>query len=947
MRQRALCLTLAVALAGCTLGKPTAPARTAKPVSTAASAPVVPVVPAAVLKPRIVPQVGEPTTLTGKVKIISDNGAGIISDNGGGIISDNGAGIISNNGSGLVSNNGGGLTSKVKRTLLAAPKELLLADAVLHLHDATGATLVDEAGKPLTATSDGQGGYTFKAVLPRESLVLRVPLRFGGELVAMVAQATPGARELPIDTGSSLGAAYVLGKYVKGDQHVFNKLPADEAQRLAAAADAARELLDKRPKYQPDDLVALVDGLRAKAPALDRKLEDIKVLLLGQANLGNGRPATSVPLTDIRGVLALPGGGFLVAERVSGRIRRVSADGLLTTYVDAVNGDIKVNLRRINELAGGPAGSVYFTSESNPRVVRLDPDGKQTVVAGNGTLGRGPLPPKAVDTPMVPLSVALAPDGTLYVGEARGGKTTDIGQLAPRVLAIAPNGDIRAIAVDPAWLPGDIIGLAVAADGTLVVLFRGDEPPGKLYRVRPGQAAELMAGDLGAKNDGDLALGKDGTVYVSERGREGVTAIAPDGKQQTIAGPTSATGPKDLLGAGTLEVGPDGTLYVADNATNRIWARSPAGSWAVVAGAGPSATTSADQVAVNVPGGAAFDPQGRLIFADGGSHAIRRFDFKTLETIVGSVEGKSGDGGPAALARLSQPTDLALRDGKLWIDDAGNHRIRMVDAAGTITTVVGGQGSFSRGVDGVPVPAASFTVKSSLGIALSPTGELAFTDVDNKSVFLLQADGLVHRIFGSPDAKPVDAAGGPAATMGPQLPGGMAFDTAGDLYVTDTIACQIYKITGPGTPEARVTVAAGVNSGTMLGRIADGACPNEDGHPALDATLVGPGGLTFDAAGNLYFTEFGTTGVAAFAPKSANKFIAVLADLPPLPGRVRKIAKDGTITTIAGVGGKFFNDPGADDPLGLPTGLAVSPDGRLAIVDSSANLIRFLPAGSY
>ena len=50
-------------------------------------------------------------TLTGKVKIISDNGGGIISDNGGGIISDNGGGVISNNSGNIIANNGGGLTA--------------------------------------------------------------------------------------------------------------------------------------------------------------------------------------------------------------------------------------------------------------------------------------------------------------------------------------------------------------------------------------------------------------------------------------------------------------------------------------------------------------------------------------------------------------------------------------------------------------------------------------------------------------------------------------------------------------------------------------------------------------------------------------------------------------------------------------------------------------------
>jgi hypothetical protein len=69
--------------------------------------------------------------------------------------------------------------------------------------------------------------------------------------------------------------------------------------------------------------------------------------------------------------------------------------------------------------------------------------------------------------------------------------------------------------------------------------------------------------------------------------------------------------------------------------------------------------------------------------------------------------------------------------------------------------------------------------------------------------------------------------------------------------------------------------------------------------------------------------------------------------LPGLPPRIRRIAPDGTITTIAGPGGKFFPDPTAEDALYVPTSLVVTPDGRLVITDIGSNLVRILPAGSY
>jgi DNA-binding beta-propeller fold protein YncE len=55
----------------------------------------------------------------------------------------------------------------------------------------------------------------------------------------------------------------------------------------------------------------------------------------------------------------------------------------------------------------------------------------------------------------------------------------------------------------------------------------------------------------------------------------------------------------------------------------------------------------------------------------------------------------------------------------------------------------------------------------------------------------------------------------------------------------------------------------------------------------------------------------------------------------------------GTITTICGPEGKWFTNPDAEDALVVPTSVAIAPDGRLVIVDTGANLVRVLPAGSY
>ena len=53
------------------------------------------------------------------------------------------------------------------------------------------------------------------------------------------------------------------------------------------------------------------------------------------------------------------------------------------------------------------------------------------------------------------------------------------------------------------------------------------------------------------------------------------------------------------------------------------------------------------------------------------------------------------------------------------------------------------------------------------------------------------------------------------------------------------------------------------------------------------------------------------------------------------------------VTAVAGPFSRYLPNGSASDALVLPNGLAVSADGRLAIVDTGANVVHVLPAGSY
>jgi sugar lactone lactonase YvrE len=137
------------------------------------------------------------------------------------------------------------------------------------------------------------------------------------------------------------------------------------------------------------------------------------------------------------------------------------------------------------------------------------------------------------------------------------------------------------------------------------------------------------------------------------------------------------------------------------------------------------------------PGGSiTTDLEGRVYLADTYNHRIRRIDLAagTVTTIAGNgTAGFGGDGGPATQAALNYPRDIELGpDGRLYIADTDNHRVRVVDlTTGVISTFAGnGQAAFAG--DGGPPEAASFS--RPFGVAFDREGSLYVTDTFNNRI---------------------------------------------------------------------------------------------------------------------------------------------------------------------------------------------------------------------
>lgn len=288
----------------------------------------------------------------------------------------------------------------------------------------------------------------------------------------------------------------------------------------------------------------------------------------------------------------------------------------------------------------------------------------------------------------------------------------------------------------------------------------------------------------------------------------------------------------------------------------------------------------------NGSNGIAAAPGGGFYFTDS-SHRVRKVaNDGTITTIAGTgTAGFSGDGGPAVLAKLARPADVATDNaGNVYIVDqhnqpGGGRRIRKVDLNGTITTVAGGGTSSAEDVPATEayIPAQGVTVNANGDIYLS--AQQAVRKVDRATGRITTvAGGLIGGSSGD---------GLPARLALLRFPVDLAFDATGQLYITEE-----FRVRRIGADGNIATVAGSGSYGS------DG-----DGGPAVNAKVV-PAGITV-AGSNLYIAD------------ARNN-------------RVRRVdLQSGIITTAAGTGTAGFSGDGTP-----ATGATVSSPGGVATVGS-------------
>jgi Ricin-type beta-trefoil lectin domain-like/NHL repeat len=218
----------------------------------------------------------------------------------------------------------------------------------------------------------------------------------------------------------------------------------------------------------------------------------------------------------------------------------------------------------------------------------------------------------------------------------------------------------------------------------------------------------------------------------------------------------------------------------------------------------------------------------------------------------------------------------------------------------TITTVAGTGTAGDKGDDGLAIAAQ---LNKPREMAVDSAGSLYIADCENHRVRKVTRDGVITTVAGTgtPGDKGDD---GQAIAAQLNKPYGVAVDSTGSLYITEWKNHRVRKVTGDGV----ITTVAGTGTPGDKG---------DDGQ-ATDAQLNNPLEVAVDNAGSLYIAD------------SENH-------------RVRKVTRDGVITTVAGTGTP--GDKGDDGPaiaaqLNTPTGVAVDSTGSLYITDWKNHRVR-------
>ncbi len=353
---------------------------------------------------------------------------------------------------------------------------------------------------------------------------------------------------------------------------------------------------------------------------------------------------------------------------------------------------------------------------------------------------------------------------------------------------------------------------------------------------------------------------------------------------------------------GGVAVDSAGNTYVADTANSTIRKITPAGvvtTFAGMAGSTGSANGTGSAARFNGPVAVAIDSVGNIFVADTNNHTIRKITPARVVSTFAGLPGNDGSAnGTGSTARFSFPSALAVDSANnIYVADTNNFTIRKITPARVVSTFVGLAGS--PGSANGTGSTARFNFPSGVAVDRAGTGNIYVGDTNNFTIRQITPAGVVTTLAGSPGMRGGTNGTGSAARF--ELPEGMAADSAGNIYVADTDASTIRKI----TPGGVVSTFAG--SFTKAG-------PQNGTGSAARFNL--PTDVAVDTSNNVYVADSNNC-------------------------TIRKITPAAAVTTLAGLASPgHTNGTGSAARFDFPQGVAVDSTGKIYVADSVESAIR-------
>ncbi len=241
-----------------------------------------------------------------------------------------------------------------------------------------------------------------------------------------------------------------------------------------------------------------------------------------------------------------------------------------------------------------------------------------------------------------------------------------------------------------------------------------------------------------------------------------------------------------------------GNIYFCDQSNHRIRKiDAVTGIITTVAGTGIGGYNGdgipATSAHLQHPWGVSFDKSGNLYISDPVNFRIRKVDvFGKITTVAGiGLMGSDGDGGPATAAKL-EPVNIDFdKNGNMYIHDGACYCVRKVTPAGIISTIAGNAASYIYNGDEIPATAANLSPKY---IAIGKDNLLYIPDAINNRVRVIDASGFIHTVAGNGTAG-FAGDGGLATNAQVRRPNTIAFDKCGNLYIAQMDDPRIRKVT--------------------------------------------------------------------------------------------------------------------------------------------------------